>query len=287
MNDFSAGAAAPLACFLLGYPDLTTIATVINPTRTLGRAPRRFPRKTTLRFRSPSPSITACAGNTILASMTTDNNMVNFDPYYQNICERQEYWRGHPDQTTDLPRTSIQDLCNPSPQLPSSWRHRPGSANRLRDSLQSGFRTPRRLRLACFQQQQDGSPRRIRTIHRIAVERHGHRRWSVGASDVANFSNSIGQRGPGLQSALFLPLQHRATRHTVLRLAAEVHYKDPIVEEWNLTLEQDLGQRSRAARFLRRKPWLQHSDLTSMRTSLPSTLLGFSDPALRPRFRFP
>ena len=47
---------------------------------------------------------------------------------------------------------------------------------------------------------------------------------------------------PSYSGALLFPIQHRATGLQFFDLAAEMQYKDPIVEEWNLTLERDLGK---------------------------------------------
>ena len=66
--------------------------------------------------------------------------------------------------------------------------------------------------------------------------------WSVESSDVANFSNSINNGVLSLQAPYSFPSNIAVQGSQFFDLAAEVHFKDPIVEEWNLTLEQDLGK---------------------------------------------
>src|SRR5208282_5852515 len=78
--------------------------------------------------------------------------------------------------------------------------------------------------------------------------------WSVGASDVGNFTNclqgTVGCSGPSsvaagqpIYSAPYsLPSNIAQPGTQFFDIAAEVHFKDPIVEEWDLTLEQDLGK---------------------------------------------
>ena len=72
---------------------------------------------------------------------------------------------------------------------------------------------------------------------------NGHRRLVGGIQRRRKLLPDLWhQRGANVYSALLFPLQHRATGHQFFDLAAEMHFKDPIVEEWDLTLEQDLGK---------------------------------------------
>ena len=67
--------------------------------------------------------------------------------------------------------------------------------------------------------------------------------WSVEASDVGFFTNSIGANGLPIYKAPYsFPTDIAKPGTYYFDLASNVHYKDPKVDEWNLTLERDLGK---------------------------------------------
>ncbi len=65
--------------------------------------------------------------------------------------------------------------------------------------------------------------------------------WAVEASDVAKFTNSV-SNGKFLYSFPYaLPSNLAQPGSQVFDLAGDIHYKDPYVQQWNLTVERDLG----------------------------------------------
>ena len=67
--------------------------------------------------------------------------------------------------------------------------------------------------------------------------------WAVEASDVGYFSNSVGANGAATYTAPYSFPSNIAQPGTYFfDLGSDIHYKDPKIDEWNLTLEQDLGK---------------------------------------------
>ncbi len=67
--------------------------------------------------------------------------------------------------------------------------------------------------------------------------------WSVEASDFASFSNSIGDNGlPTFKAPYSFPSNIALPGTQWFDLATDVHYKDPYVQEWDVTIERDLGK---------------------------------------------
>ena len=65
--------------------------------------------------------------------------------------------------------------------------------------------------------------------------------WAVEASDVAKFTNSVSS-GKFLYTFPYaLPSNLAQPGSQVFDLAGDIHYKDPYVQQWNLTVERDLG----------------------------------------------
>jgi hypothetical protein len=66
--------------------------------------------------------------------------------------------------------------------------------------------------------------------------------WGTTASDVGTFPNSIGANGvPTFQLPYSWPSNIAQPGSQAYFQATALHYKDPYVQEWNLTLERDLG----------------------------------------------
>jgi hypothetical protein len=67
--------------------------------------------------------------------------------------------------------------------------------------------------------------------------------WAVEASDVSFFSNSLGANGaPIYQAPYSFPSNIAQPGTYFFDLASDIHYKDPKIDEWNVTFERDLGQ---------------------------------------------
>jgi hypothetical protein len=67
--------------------------------------------------------------------------------------------------------------------------------------------------------------------------------WGTAATDLASFTNTTGNNGlPQFALPYSYPSNIAQPGTQFFDVAAEIHYKDPIVEEWDLTLERDLGK---------------------------------------------
>jgi hypothetical protein len=67
--------------------------------------------------------------------------------------------------------------------------------------------------------------------------------WAVQSSDVGFFDNSIGSNGvPTYQMPYSWPSNIAQPGSYSFYQATDIHYKDPYVQEWNFTIERDLGQ---------------------------------------------
>lgn len=239
----SATGYSPFAGFLLGYPDLTTIATVINPATdsyslhfaAFAQDDWKVSRSLTINY--------GLRWEYHPAFRDWNDNLANFDPYYSSTIDGQLV-KGAviiPDKAS---------FVNVNPQFVQSVAPTP-----VITAAQAGV--PAALR---FSSKKDFAPR-IGFAWRIGgsnktVLRGGYGRfietlltgsaingWSVGASDVGFFANSPGDNGlPVFSIPYSFPSNIAQPGTQFFDLATEIKYKDPIVEEWNLTLERDLGK---------------------------------------------
>jgi hypothetical protein len=65
--------------------------------------------------------------------------------------------------------------------------------------------------------------------------------WAVEASDVASFTNQIVNGKPSLTFPYPFPSNLAQPGSQVFDLSNVLHYQDPYVQQWNLTIERDLG----------------------------------------------
>ncbi len=65
--------------------------------------------------------------------------------------------------------------------------------------------------------------------------------WAVEASDVAAFTNSVVNGKPLYTFPYPFPSNLAQPGSQAFDLSSVLHYKDPYVQQWNLTLERDLG----------------------------------------------
>ena len=67
--------------------------------------------------------------------------------------------------------------------------------------------------------------------------------WAVESSNLGTFANSLGSNGmPTYSMPYSYPSNIAQPGTQYFDLASDLHYKDPYVQEWNLTLERDLGK---------------------------------------------
>ena len=65
--------------------------------------------------------------------------------------------------------------------------------------------------------------------------------WAVEASDVASFTNSFSNGIPKYSLPYAFPSNLAIPGSQVFDYAVDPHYKDPYVQQWNFTIERDLG----------------------------------------------
>jgi hypothetical protein len=65
--------------------------------------------------------------------------------------------------------------------------------------------------------------------------------WGISASDIGTFTNSIVNGQPTLAFPYPYPANLAQPGTQNIRTSADVNYRDPYVQQWNLTIERDLG----------------------------------------------
>ncbi|HVN02968.1 MAG TPA: TonB-dependent receptor [Bryobacteraceae bacterium] len=281
------GAATPFASFLLGYPDLTTIASVINPNTNayaqhyafFGQDDWNVSRSLTINF--------GLRWEYHPGFHDKNNDVVNFDPYYTSTINGQTV-----NGAVILPNQAA--WANINPLFVQSIAPTP-----LILASQAGV--PSNLR---FSSKRDFAPR-VGFAWRIGkdnktVLRGGYGRfiealmsgtaingWSVGSSDVGYFSNAFNSNGtPTYQFPYSFPSNIAQPGTQFFDLASEIKYKDPIVEEWNLTLERDLNKGigirlTYSGNHSYNIPTVVNADQVRTNT------LGFNDPSVQASIPFP
>lgn len=237
------GAGTPLASFLLGYPDSTSIATVINPDTyaysfhyaTFAQDDWKVTPNFTLNFGlrwEYHPSF-----------HDHNDNLANFDPDYTSVQDGQTV-RG----AVIIPSTKSYSVLNP------------GFVQSIAPTpifVASQLGVPSNLR---FPNYKDFAPR-VGFAWRVfgdnkTVLRGGYGRfieallaagaidgWAVESSNLGTFTNSLGTNGKPVYSLPYsFPSNISQPGTQYFDLASNLHYKDPYVQQWNLTLERDLGK---------------------------------------------
>ena len=225
-----------IAGLLLGYPDSTTIATVVNPNTDAHSNHYALFAQDDLKI---SQSLTLNLGlrwEYHPAFQDSQNNLANFDPYYTSSSAN---------AAVIIPNQAA--FANLNPAFTASIAPIP-----VITAAQAGV--PQGLR---YSSKRDFAPRIgfAWSLNKKTVLRGGYGRfietllsgsaidgWAVSSSDIAGFTNSVGGDGNPVYS---LPNSYPSNiaqyGSQSFDLAAEVKFKDPIVEQWNLTLERDLG----------------------------------------------
>lgn len=235
------GNAAPIAGLLLGYPDSTNVSTVLNPTTNSWANHYAFFIQDDFKV---SPSFTLNYGLRYEyhpVFQDYNNNVANFDPYINSVQNGQLVHGAvvvPVQQSLSLVNPGFAQSIAPTPILTAAQAGIPVG---LRYSQKTDF-APRvgfAWRLGNKTVLRGGYGRFIEApLSLTAIDG-----WSVEASDFASFSNSIGSNGlPTLKAPYSFPSNIALPGTQWYDLATDIHYKDPVVDQWDLTVERDLGK---------------------------------------------
>ncbi len=235
------GAATPLASFLLGYPDNSTIATTLQPNvnataqhyATFVQDDFKVSSRFTLNF--------GLRWEYHPAFRDAYNNLANFDYNYSSVVN------GVPEKgaiiipgpgTFGIVSPGFAQSIYPTPIVTAQSLGLPGA---LRYSQKTDFAPRIGFAWRIFDDKtvlRGGYGKYIEALMTSAAISA----WAVESSDVGFFSNSFGSNGlPIYQLPYSWPSDIAQPDSQSLFQVTNLHYKDPYVQEWNVTLERDLG----------------------------------------------
>jgi hypothetical protein len=239
-NSVTSAIGNPFGAFLLGTPDSDTIATVTSPdTRGYGSSLAFY----TQDDWKVSPRLTINYGlRWEYHPMMQDHlyNVANFLPDYYSVQNGVDV-RGAvvvPDKGLNLVNPGFAQSVLPTPVLTASQAGIPQS---LRYSQKTDFAP--RIGFA-WRATADG-----KTVIRAGYGRFIEAQlgnlllgsWAVEASDVAQFTNSISNGSAQLRFPYAFPSNLAQPGTQAFDYMDALRYKDPAVQQWNFTVERDLG----------------------------------------------
>ena len=236
------GAGVPYAAFLLGYPDSSQVATVVNPDTNSYSQHFGFFAQDDWKV---TRNLTLNYGLRYEYHPTFQDhysNIANFLPNYSSVIAGQTVPGAviiPGPQTLPLVNPAFAESIAPTPILTAAQA---GIPSGLRFSQKTDF-APRvgfawRLFGSDKTVLRGGYGKFIETLLSSAV----YNGWAVESSDVGNFNNDFGTNGKPIYSLPYAWPSNIAQPGTQsFYLATNIHYKDPYVQEWDLTLERDLG----------------------------------------------
>ena len=238
------GAATPLASFLLGYPDSSTIATTLQPNvnataqhyATFAQDDYKVSRNLTLNY--------GLRWEYHPAFRDSYNNLANFDYNYSSVVNGQTE-RG----AVIIPGPGTYDIVSPGfaqsiAPTPILTAQSVGIPAALRWSQKTDFAPRAGFAWRLFGDDKTvlrgGYGRYIEAVMTSAAISA----WAVESSDVGFFNNSFGSNGQPIYTLPYSwPSNIAQPGSQSFFQVTNLHYKDPSVQEWNLTLERDLGAR--------------------------------------------
>lgn len=235
------GEAAGIAALLLGYPDSSTVSTVLNPTTNSYANHYAFFAQDDFKISSTFTLNYGLRYEYHPVFRDYNNNVANFDPNYTSVQDGQLVHGAvivPVQQSLSLVNPGFAESIAPTPILTAAQAGIPAG---LRYSQKTDF-APRigfAWKLGNKMVLRGGYGRFIEApLSLSAIDG-----WSVEASDVGSFPNQIQSNGaPMFKAPYSFPSNIAQPGTQWYDLATDIHYKDPVVQEWDLTLERDLGQ---------------------------------------------
>ncbi len=237
------GAGTPFASFLLGYPDSSTVATVINPDTYAYAMHYAFFGQDDWKV---TPSLTLNFGlrwEFHPSFHDHNSNLANFDPDYTSTQDGQTVHGAVilPSQKTyaNLNPGFVQAIA-PTPIFTASQL---GVPSNLRFPNYTDFAPRVGFAWRPFSDNKTvlrgGYGRYIEALLASgAIDG-----WAVESSNLGTFSNSLNANGVPVYSLPYsFPSNISQPGTQYFDLASNLHYKDPYVQQWNLTLERDFGK---------------------------------------------
>ncbi len=233
--------ATPFASFLLGYPDATTISTVLQADTSSYASHYGFFAQDDWKV---THSLTINYGLRYeYHPMFRDhyNNLANFLPDYSSVIDGASV-RG----AVVIPNQQVFNIVNPGfaqsiLPTPIITAAQAGVPESLRYSQKTDFAPRVGFAWRPFGNDKavirGGYGRFIETLLGSAVLNA----WAVESSDVGLFRNSIVNGAPAYSFPNPHPSNIAQPGSQDFDLATNLHYKDPFVQEWDLTIERDLG----------------------------------------------
>lgn len=235
------GNVTPFASFLLGYPDTTTVSTVLQPDTKSYASHYGFFAQDDWKVTS---KLTLNFGIRYeYHPMFRDeyNNLANFLPTYSSVVNGKTV-----PGAVVIPNQDVFKIVNPGfvesiAPTPIITAAQAGIPESLRNSQKTDFAPRIGFAWRPFEDGKTvirgGYGRFIQTLLGSAVLNA----WAVQASDVGVFRNSIVSGKPTYTFPNPYPSNIAQPGTQSFNLATDLDYKDPYVQQWNVTVERELG----------------------------------------------